>query len=703
MIATLFSLILSTRTKLFALGVVVPKDPFLEPMAFVKALSVFHSKTHPQTSHTHLAPPPSPTIPSGSNGSSSTASPAPPTPNSAFSSGNMTFLTPELIETIESHYEKSRQSESYKVHRVLKNKLDDLATDLRTHVTESGGTTNATTLSVTSDLAAVARCAVASKDAPQSLRYLWTGRPGHAGKKRREKEAPWSDVERDRDNKEQEKDGGKDVLGKEGKDKDERDKERDREARSCDEGDRPWGGRMQRKIESWAGLGKGKKLSVDFGTLGKAFLPESPRGPSEKSGQSSLVPSVIVSRDPIDEEEFLSSGQQSPTSDGPNPLMLGVGSLSTAERSASDISDYDRRVSEFNQRRPFTKSQSRIISWSDARSARDFLHDPTSAASREHRIGASPLGKADSSTGVEDEDEAVIEDISFLEKQHRRRLLSSGPDRRRSFDDAANLADTRILPIERMRIDVDLCGQLIIMRRREAHLANVVACLEALASNLAAQNAKLRADYEGARGDLAELDARAGELQRLEALRTEAETLTQETNALAYESAQFLVEDLWHMAAQPRQRVLALREKVFGTGRRLPQGIRGAHGPFNRVQWTLDGEERLVDRLGRTESEADEEEELPDLPAAVEMEMEEEVDAVEHQTLKPTWLLQFFNYWGARLGLSRTQESPAHNQPKENGQNDVHSGPGQDGVGNGDRQETAMTTALAQRKPTSLI
>lgn len=381
--------------------------------------------------------------------------------------------------------------------------------------------------------------------------------------------------------------------------------------------------------------------------------------------------------------------------------MLGVGSLSIAERSASDISDYDRRISEFNQRRPFTKSQSRIISWSDARSARDFIHDPNSAASREHRIGASPLGKEDSSSPVEDEHETEMEDISLLEKQHRRRLLSSGLDRRRSFDDVANLAGTRTLPIERMRIDVDLCAQMLVMRQREAHLSNVVACLQALGSHLSAQNAQLRADYEGARGDLAELDARAGELQRLEALRTEAETLTQETNALAYESAQFLVEDLWHMAAQPRQRVLTLREKVFGTGRRLPQGVRGAHGPFNRVQWTLDGEERLVDRLGRTESEAGDEDELPDLPAAVEMEMEE-VDAVEHQTLKPTWLLQFFNYWGTRLGLSRTQEAPTHSQPKENGQDGAESTPEQDRVGNGDRQETAMTTALAQRTLTAL-
>ena len=51
-------------------------------------------------------------------------------------------------------------------------------------------------------------------------------------------------------------------------------------------------------------LGKGKKLSVDFSPLGKAFVPESPRGPSEKPSQSSIVPSVVVSRLAI----FLASG-----------------------------------------------------------------------------------------------------------------------------------------------------------------------------------------------------------------------------------------------------------------------------------------------------------------------------------------------------------------------------------------------------------
>lgn len=361
-----------------------------------------------------------------------------------------------------------------------------------------------------------------------------------------------------------------------------------------------------------------------------------------------------------------SSRKRAFTADTPNPLMLGVGSLPHAERSASELSEYDRRVTEFNQKRPHTKTQSRIISWSDTRSARGMLHEN---GSKEHRIGASPLGKTDSSSSPAEDDDASMDDVDNLDMLHRRprRLLTSGPERRRSFDDAPDFANSHILPVERMRIDVELCGQLLVMRRREDHLGNIVACLQALASKLAAQNARLHADHENARGALSTLDVRAGELQKLEVLRTEAETLTQETNALAYESAQFLIEDLWHMAAQPRQRVLALREKVFGTGRRLPQGVRGAHDSFSRVQWTLDGEERLVDRMGRTESEAEEEEELPHLPG-MEMEMEEEIDVVEHQNLKPTWLLRFFNYWGGRLGLSRTQEPPttmaSDGQPK---------------------------------------
>ena len=54
------------------------------------------------------------------------------------------------------------------------------------------------------------------------------------------------------------------------------------------------------------------------------------------------------------------------------------------------------------------------------------------------------------------------------------------------------------------------------------------------------------------------------------------DVLTQETQALAYESAQYLVEDLWHMAVQPRRRVLALREKLRARETRLQVPVRVA-------------------------------------------------------------------------------------------------------------------------------
>ena len=127
--------------------------------------------------------------------------------------------------------------------------------------------------------------------------------------------------------------------------------------------------------------------------------------------------------------------------------------------------------------------------------------------------------------------------------------------------------------------------------------------------------------------------------------------MAQETKALQYESAQFGPEYLWRIAEPARRRTLELREKVFGTGRRLPQGVSGAHGQFNRLQWTLDGQGRLVDSFGRDESEVEEEAALGDLVKFLEgTEWEDEEDVVQNPSLKPTWLLRFFTSWGARWG-----------------------------------------------------
>ena len=106
-------------------------------------------------------------------------------------------------------------------------------------------------------------------------------------------------------------------------------------------------------------------------------------------------------------------------------------------------------------------------------------------------------------------------------------------------------------------------------------------------------------------------------------------------------------------------------------------------------------------------AEAEEEEEFPVLPG-MDVEMEEEGDAVEHQSLKPTWLLRFFNYWGGRLGLSRTQEPPtAQAGAKENGQvQNGEASQAQENNGDGAAQESGVSSALEQpallqRTPTS--
>lgn len=204
---------------------------------------------------------------------------------------NPTFLTQALINAVQSAYDKSKQSDSYKVHKVLINKLDDLATDLRTSTSTSpegkgrsrgrsggwwqGSNTVFTNNQPVVDLGMFVKCIVGSgqagasnaggvgggwhsRDGASSLRYLWTGRPEEVGRKRREKEVvdegeyAYTNDGVGTDGKEERGDGEKDGKdGKEGR------MSFDREVKSSeDEGDlgfvnRPWSGRMQRKIEVW--------------------------------------------------------------------------------------------------------------------------------------------------------------------------------------------------------------------------------------------------------------------------------------------------------------------------------------------------------------------------------------------------------------------------------------------------------------------
>lgn len=245
--------------------------------------------------------------------------------------------------------------------------------------------------------------------------------------------------------------------------------------------------------------------------------------------------------------------------------------------------------------------------------------------------------------------------------------------------------DLEVLTPERMKIDVEICGQMLVMYRRAEHLQNVITtirvsfslislprtnlALKLLSNALSTTNTAQRSHYQSHLDVLSQIDHKSLILASLDVESLKSGKLLQSTNTLRYEAEQFRVDDLWQAASPSRHKVFALREKVFGTGgRRLRAGVHGAHGPFNRLQWTLDGRERLVDYLGRTESEAEEESGVEHLRrGGMRMdrpENEEEEDVVAHPAIKPMWLLRFFTSWGARWSASASTPAVAPPPPE---------------------------------------
>lgn len=181
----------------------------------------------------------------------------------------------------------------------------------------------------------------------------------------------------------------------------------------------------------------------------------------------------------------------------------------------------------------------------------------------------------------------------------------------------------------------------------------------------------LQDDFEHHKDAIVEIERRAKVIPEIDAQVYKADQIAQAKNTLQYESEQFLIPELWHTASLSRKKVFELREKVFGAGgRRLPPGKHGAHGRFNRIQWRLDGERRLVDYLGRTESEAEEENrvDIPGVAMSLPPPEDEEEDVVEHPSIKPMWLLRFFTSWGARWNTLKVGGAQAGAQGNGKGQ-----------------------------------
>ncbi|KAJ7180109.1 hypothetical protein C8R43DRAFT_1117442 [Mycena crocata] len=454
----------------------------------------------------------------------------------------------------------------------------------------------------------------------------------------------------------------------------------DKDGRSTEEegaGPDKWGGRVQKKFESWTRLSrldrKKGHLSVDLSS-GRDSLddPSGPtllrkRPPLPMQQELSLSPLTYIRGDPEAEDDLLSSGQASPAGADDPRTPKQFDEIRSAASSAANLNaqEYDRKLSAFNHKRPWgaRMTQNRVSSWSDPVSAREILDGDDSESeegslasgrprrTREHagsRLAqGSVLGEEEVSEEPSDA-AGYLSDAAPLPPPSRRAPKLALRRRRSWHQDPGSFKGLKVLSAERMRIDVALCGQVLIMTRRQEHLKNVLACV--LTASLSETNTRLREDYQTHVRALAEVEQQTKAIAEIDVEASKADKILQAQNTISYETQQFNVPDLWHIANPPRHATFALRDKVFGMGgRRLPAGKHGAHGRFNRLQWTLDGRERLVDHLGRTESEAEEESavEVFRLPPT------EDEEVVKHPAMRPMWLLRFFTSWGAKWGAAQ--------------------------------------------------
>ncbi|KAF8559090.1 hypothetical protein OG21DRAFT_1503545 [Imleria badia] len=676
---------------------------------------------------------------------------ATPNPPSAVVPIPITYLTLALHKTLLSQHDaKIRHSDSRKVHRVILSKLD-LTSDSEATDEERkwiGGRVMGLVgrVGVSGSGGGPASVGAPTTDMGMFIREIVGGRERERDKER-EKER---DVDRERDREKSGKEGesfkertdGKERVGgslkalwsgkvellermrerAEGRMPANRGIERERERDRSWEKDKDrltssdvddlvtknlgddelafggaWSGKVQKRLEMWAGINRSKK-SVDLsspvklgGRTSSVAIPLSTQ--SSSSGHvhpaSELrglgVPAVVLSHENGDEDELLSSGQVSSASVSRtrNPFALGT---------SPDVSSANLG----------TESEQRPA---------DSLGSRRHSGVGEKGKKASTLNEWERVMGGRGEawwnaTRVLKEDIT---KQERRVGLRR--TRRHTFHDLSSVQHMPVLRTDWMRIDVELCGQILMMRRREAHLEGVVKCLEYLTTTLDHASTALRNSHTAHKPIINALTSHhlVSPAAPAAASPTTSPTLPaafQAYNslgltpvaaalhalpvappvpALQYEAAQLRVDDMWASTREVRKKLWELRSAVFGRENVLgvggpgPSGVGGEMGPRGRrtgkgkgrrrwtSQWRLDGAECPVDALGRTESEAEEERaiaadgERSEGDDETESEREsgvekkdvlgEGVEEGEREAMGPMWLLRVFMSWGARLGI----------------------------------------------------
>ncbi|KAL4075844.1 hypothetical protein J3A83DRAFT_4487427 [Scleroderma citrinum] len=710
-----------------------PKDPFLHPHEF---LAVISSYAHSQLSSGHSATaqcagagsitsaPTSPSPPSSApfafNLSGSTSSSTHVAMSPSVASVSPVHLTLTMYTTLNSTHERLRHTDSRRVQRAILSRLEvnptseEDATDeerkgLGGRVMGLVGRTHTGAGSVvvpTTDLGGLARVVLSGRDREKVRERKrererergkerdWGSKDGERWKERvgtvDEKEkvagslsALWSGrvemLERERDGSMRDKPMPSDVD--------------DPVMKSNGEDDifgGAWSGKVQKRLEMWTGINRSKR-SVDLSGLGKfsgrtssVAIPLSAQSsssghiypPSELKGLG--IPSVVFSNG-VDEDDIPSSGQVSPISVSRSHIPLVL--TPSAGVSSAHIMGAE------------TEHSTKLSGGGLAPDSRDERMSNWDGWGRSQRIQKNG-GKN------------VEEDI-----HPGRRRCGGFKWRRHSFHDLSSIGEITVLRKEWMRIDVELCGQIVVMRRREEHLRGVLRCLEHLTNTLALTNTSLRMadtdhmpivksltttpsvqDAPSSHHDVSSSSILSDSSNAVLCSSPHPISLAAilqmiptppPVAALQYETAQLRVGEMWAGTRALRAKVWELRARVFGDGstsgasgsmagglRRRSSRLRGDR-ERKVEQWMLDGGKRLVDAQGRSEEEAEEERRAAGFDTDTESIYDGETESDgghegvsgpgegdgegegDRQWVMPMWLLRMFTSWGSQLGFLR--------------------------------------------------
>lgn len=223
-----------------------------------------------------------------------------------------------------------------------------------------------------------------------------------------------------------------------------------------------------------------------------------------------------------------------------------------------------------------------------------------------------------------------------------------------------------------MKIDIDLCGEVLISRMRETHIKNLLQLLEviircyksgarklkpgkALENFVGQFNESVSAELSTSQPMLDAIEERSSIIQQIHDLNEQSSEARLRAATIHYQAQQIATEKIWNNVQKHRQDVARIRANVYPIKPRdlelertmFEQGsmdhVLPKDSRFKFIANTIDARRQYVDGTGRTEEEVEEEDAVRNAGSTEKKEKEparpEQGEEVRTQKSWSEWLL----------------------------------------------------------------